>query len=215
MSVEYQAMVELSKELHGLTVAQGAPDVVGAFEMMCALQYHYLNFSRIIQKKIERVIPHDVPDERFEVVSYIGRVGQLDYFTRASFVSRLRGGDEFEGLTWTSYLLPFRHKYSAHRDRDKPKKGEEGSLLGELSLGALGGHLFVQEQDGDRSDLQPAFPFDREKEGARQYEWSYPAYEIPGTSKLFIPQVHHPHLFDELVQFMSWLIRAAKELPRG
>jgi len=209
---EYQKLSELSEALRGITIDQGAPDIVGGFEMICALQFHYMNFVRIIDRKIERLIPHDTPDERFEAVAYIGRVGQFDYFTKSAFVAKLRGTDDFEGLTWAAYLLPFRHKYSAHRDRDKPKKGEEGSLSGELSLGALGGHLFTQKSAG--AIPHQAAPYDREAEGARQYEWSNPAYEIPGTSKLFIPQLHHPYLIDEFIQFMSWLIQAAKALPR-
>jgi hypothetical protein len=214
-TVEYQSLIELSEAVKGLTIAQGAPDIFGAFEMMCALHYHFLNFERIVSKKCTQELPSDAPDERYEAVAYVSRIGQLYYFLQSEFIKRA-AGEDFPGLTWIDHLVPFRHKYSAHRDRDKPKKNEENSLDGELSLGALGGHLFVEKYPGSLSEVHAADPIDRNLSGARQYQCSYVAYQMfgVGNTKYFVLQRDHAHLFSELSEFMRWLIGVAKAMPR-
>jgi len=201
--------------MKGLTIAQGSPDIFGAFEMICALHFHFLNFERIVDRKIRQDLHYEAPDERYEAVAYIGRVGQLYYFLQSKFIKGL-AGEDFIGLTWIDYLVHFRHKYSAHRDRDKPKKSEENSLNGELSLGALGGHVFVERYVGSMSEVHRADPYQRDIVGALQYKCSYVAYQMFGVTdaKYFVPQRDHQRLFSELHQFMSWLIGVAKGAPR-
>jgi len=217
LSAEYKALVELRDSLKGLTIDQGAPDLGGCFEMLCALQYHYLNFMRVLKKKATRAIPHDAPDERFEAVSYINRVGQIQYFSESAFVERLLGPCHDCRLTWISHLLPFRHKYSAHRERDKPKNPKEiQSLSGELALGALGGWLFCEKYPGAFAELSAKHGDDFEAHQAEQYEVGYIVYQIfiDQGSREFILERDHSFLFEEVAAFLTSLIVRAKMLPR-
>jgi hypothetical protein len=71
---------KISESAKGISVAQGQPDIDGSIEMLGALQYHYQKFLEIVQKKAKGEIEYDAPDERFEAVAYLTRVGQLYYF---------------------------------------------------------------------------------------------------------------------------------------
>lgn len=215
---EYSSLLELQGAIQGLTVAQGAPDVFGCFEMICALHFHYLNFMRVIQRKISMEIPYDSPDERFEAVAYIGRVGQLAYFSKSKFVCELMGDNYYELIAWIHRLIPFRHKYSAHRERDKPiRKGEATSLEGEVALGALGGKTFAEKYDGAFLNMDSADLSDWAAREARRYEFGYVVFQITGVNAQASLTVEHDHqyIFSELLMFFRGLVDKAKTLPRG
>jgi hypothetical protein len=148
-SPSFVLLKNLSEDSKGISVAQGQADIDGAIEMLGALQYHYQNFLEIVRKKVIGEIEFDAPDERFEAVAYLNRIGQLCYFSTSPFVSHLYGKTAEDFIPSAYRLIPFRHKYLAHRERDKPLRNsnEATELNGELALGALGGRLFCSRTE--------------------------------------------------------------------
>jgi hypothetical protein len=213
-SSEYITLENLSASTQGVTVAQGQPDLLGAVEMLCALQYHYQNFVRIVRDKGAGKIDVSYPDERFEAVAYVGRLGQLCYFSESVFVEAMlqeKTGPDF--IPSAFRLLHFRHKYAAHRERDKPLKGSaEGTELGgELALGALGGLFFSarpdRQTDGDNS--QPANWNDLVKRNYRDWYVSFQIFK-KGEAIYFIPEIDHPRIIAEASVLLNRLIEIAK-----
>ncbi|HEY8696436.1 MAG TPA: hypothetical protein VIM02_02370, partial [Rhizomicrobium sp.] len=75
----YVALCNVKSLALGLSVKQGQIDIYGAIEMLGGLQYHYQQFMRIRRQKLAGSLSLDAPDERFEAVAYVNRIGQLHY----------------------------------------------------------------------------------------------------------------------------------------
>ncbi|HEX3943229.1 MAG TPA: hypothetical protein VHW69_03995 [Rhizomicrobium sp.] len=130
----------------GLSTKQGQIDIFGAIEMLGGLQYHYQQFLRIRERKLSGAFPLDAPDERFEAVAYINRIGQFRYFADSNFCEQIIGRSALLEIPALEKLLPFRHKYTAHRARDKPRdRHEVDDPHGDYALGRLAALYCVSE----------------------------------------------------------------------
>jgi hypothetical protein len=112
-------------------------------------------------------------------------------------------------------LIPFRHKYAAHRDRDKPLRDETNSLSGELALGALGGRAFRERGDGSFKHIHGEIQ-SWESVERRLYKDGYVVFQIQEAGNLheFTPELDHPLIIDEIVGRLDKLIQIAQEMPK-
>ena len=214
-SPEYLSLEHLINKAKGLAIAQGQVDILGAIEMLCSMQYHYQNFVRKIGEKGSGTIDLDAPDERYEIVAYINRIGQFCYFSNSPFVRQIFGKSG-EDLTPSAHrLLVFRHKYSAHRERDKPRKnsGEARELGGELALGALGGFIFSARRDTEYENVNQASSW-QDDIRVKYRDW-FVSFQIfkDGDAICFTPEAEHPAIMSEASTFLRHLIDLAKNRP--
>ena len=214
LSPIYVELSELQSSSNGVSVAQGVIDVFGVIEMLAALHYHYLQFVRVIQRNIRNEIPVLSPEERYEAVSYINRVGQYHYFCKSAFATNLVGDVESQIQTITR-PIPFRHKYTAHRERDKPKFGtnEANQYKGEMALGKLGGHLPCERVPGDYARLPQIVDEAFDDQQRRRLAVSYVLFQIfleKGHLE-FNMEIEHPKIMTEAMIIVLRIVEKAKE----
>lgn len=215
---ELLALVALSDFAKGLSVKQGQIDIFGAIDMLGALQYHYQQFLRVIRQKSNGEIPFDAPDERYEAVAYIGRLGQFFYFATSPFARTLLGVNPERLIPAVVRLVPLRHKYAAHRARDKPLKGtdEHNDLNAELGLGALGGWRFAARARGSLGRQHSNSASDLVSETQPHSELYYTLFELHTRNGRieFNLELDHPVVLSEAAALVRNLIDRAKNTPR-
>ena len=185
--------------------------------MLGALQYHFQQFLRIRGKKISKEIPLRSPEDRFEAVAYITRIGQLHYFAGSPFVRGLMGRSLQSELPRVQRLLSFRHKYAAHRARDNPRSSEERTDdNGDWALGALGGELSVERFAGAYEKIQKLCGGDFDDQLRRQFEVSYKLFEIYAGKTRIELNIERDHLLlvQEIGSMLESILEVAWRQPR-
>ena len=215
----YALIDELRDLARGISLEQGQIDIFGVIEMLGALQYHYLQFMRVRDRKISGEIDIDAPDDRFEAVAYIGRIGQICYFVRSDFVKTHFRESIDSQIQSILRLVPFRHKYAAHRARDNPKdKTDEASdLRADLALGAIGGQLSVERVPGLFERVARGGQLDWHHSRRRHLESSYTLYElyVDKVRIEFNLELDHPVILNEVGSVVRQLIGTAKGPPNS
>ena len=130
-------------------------NIFGAIEMMKGLTYHHARFMEHIAScyrtasslKIEEAIRH-------EAVAYLNRLGQFWMFAESDLVKEICPTIK-EVLPTIDKFIVFRHKHTAHRSIDKPRKDDSEGLqvMNAISLSILGGSLFGLKAGHSESDL--------------------------------------------------------------
>ena len=218
---EYAALRELQSAVRGISIPQGQVDIEGAADMLGALQYHYQQFVRIVRKKASGEMSADSPDERYEAVAYLGRLGQFYYFAdRSKFVESLISNAKAiipKVIPSVYRLVHFRMKYVAHRARDFPRDKDEVQDVGhELALGAIGGKLFLCRENQKLDNPGPESPEAFSDWQSRSYRTGYVMFEIYNKADRieFVMELDHPIVLRETTSFMQRIIECARRLPR-
>lgn len=118
-------------------------NIQGAVEMLYGLDYHHDHFMTIIShlamigdaKELLLVLYN-------EATAYMNRLGQFFYFINSDFVhSNCQGMPPF-APTIEKFVI-FRHKHSAHRSIDFPKKeSAQIQAVQAMSMSSMGGRHF-------------------------------------------------------------------------
>ena len=142
----------------------------GAIDIVTGLEYHHTRFtsqlalledwtSSIASSQDDSSLPTPFTHAQAEILStlqheavaYVNRIGQLHFFARSLQRSAL--------LLKATTLLPFRHKYTAHRSIDEPRSESASELMSQaMAFGFghtfIGGRLVFQIlSDGSRQTL--------------------------------------------------------------
>lgn len=130
-------------------------NIFGAIEMMKGLTYHHARFMEHITScycsapslQTEEAIRH-------EAVAYLSRLGQFWMFAESDLVKNLCPAIK-EVLPTICKFIVFRHKHTAHRSIDKPRKEDSDGLkeMNAISLSILGGSLFSLKPGHSQPDL--------------------------------------------------------------
>ena len=124
----------------------GLPNVLGAVEMMRALDYHYANFMAHFQQLGATDAAYDCLDH--EAVAYINHVGQFCSFSKSTLVQRyIKSAAAY--VPKINELMVFRNKHTAHRAIDVPYKDDTADFLKYYggSMGLFSGRVW-QQRDG-------------------------------------------------------------------
>jgi hypothetical protein len=198
-SAPYMALSHVKAMAISLSMKQGQIDIFGAIEMLGGLQYHYQQFLRIRERKLSGAVPLDAPDERFEAVAYINRIGQFHYFANSAFCKQIMGRSALLEIPTLEKLLPFRHKYTAHRARDNPRdRYEVNDLHGDYALGAIGGSLSCERRPGAYRSLD-SFELASREYRLALYRESYVLFEQgigQKNGRLSLPHMRQAFEFD-------------------
>jgi len=111
ISIRAYALVSRNKK--DLGTKEGALNLLGALEMLEALDYHFNNF-------IEHGKGDSTINQKHEVVAYLNRLGHLYYFTKSSFTKKFIP-DPTALMPKMDELIILRMKNTAHRSLDAPK----------------------------------------------------------------------------------------------
>jgi len=175
--------------------------VMGAIDMLGALDYHHSNLAKIEAALTDYFAELEgmrtgmaargkTPEEatsiehgRYEAIAYVVTLGRFNYFARA-VLSNLK----IVPTPTIDRLLVFRHKAAAHRSIDMPR-GESPELqtLHALSLASAGGQLFAPSRDG-RLALQ------------------YQIQRVPGEIENFVPSEDHGSVMNEAYEVLVSLL---------
>jgi hypothetical protein len=192
----------------------------GVVDMLGALDYHYGNLTAIrtgLDKHVQAASADLKPgghvtldpqltadlcndsdfrlftNAKYEATAYLGRLGQVGYFAKSSFVTSRIGCIATLVL---DRLVVFRHKFSAHRSIDKPS-GESPELqtLQAMSLSNSGGVLLHPLSNGRKA---VGFQI-RTRAGGQT----------------FVPEEDHPRVMDEAYSVFSRVLGAPQRWQRA
>lgn len=127
--------------------------VLGAIEMLDGLDYHAENFVRTLQESGDEALSSDSRADH-EAIAYLNRMGQFCAFAGSEFVrSELESSDQL--IPTFKKFINFRHKISAHRAIDSPRRDSpEQQLIYAGSMSPLGGRLYTPKHHVQ----PPSFP---------------------------------------------------------
>lgn len=213
----YQELESLVARIRRLSVAQGQVQIEGAADMLGGMQYHYQQFLRVIRAKACGAVEARAPDERYEAVAYLNRIGQFYYFVRSEFVKDLVS-DALSAVPSLNRLIPFRHKYTAHRAMDAPRSDSDRIDIGnELSLGAIGGQYFESREIQDLNNPFPDAPKDLKELAKYNYRACYAVFHL-WTDEYNVtlnPEVDHPLIVAECAALLGTIAKNARARPKG
>tara|TARA_R110000796_G_scaffold37722_4_gene95366 strand:+ start:273903 stop:274508 length:606 start_codon:yes stop_codon:yes gene_type:complete len=166
----------VSRNKESLNSLNYAVEILGALDIIEALDYHFYNFIKL--KDSEKKPNH-------EIVAYLNRLGQFYYFIKSDFVNKIVPN----AITFTpkiEELKIFRMKNTAHRSIDYPKNEDSIEYRYRHALSFFG--FIVNKYMGmDRYTI----PIEKNK----KTEWKY-----------FIPENDHPIIMNETYQLIDKLI---------
>jgi hypothetical protein len=96
----------------------------GIVDIARGLEYHHLNALALL--KMEQDSLQHIESVKHEVVAWLNRVGQFYYFSQSALVKSVQLKMEMPTI---NLVLPLRHKYSAHRAIDAPRKSDTADQL--------------------------------------------------------------------------------------
>jgi len=130
--------------------------LAGVVAILSGLEYHFGSFQRLVQL-VQFGSPASHSELRHEAVAWVNRVGQLHYFVTSQLVKDNIGSTPTPAI---DAVLPFRHKHTAHRSADLPRKTDTDHLksVHEMSLSFLGGSLWTPRHGYPGPDMSPASP---------------------------------------------------------
>lgn len=170
-----------SRNLKNILNKDGAVNVMGALDILEALDYHYKNFIRL--KDTENEI-----SQKHEVVAYLNRIGQLHYFIKSKFTEE-HVHNPLELMPKVKELIVFRMKNTAHRSIDHPKDEPE-DYKNRQAIALFG---FTSYFKIDKNRIQYILPTHTE---SGETKWNY-----------FTPEIDHKIVMNESYQFMELLIK--------
>jgi hypothetical protein len=130
--------------------------IAGVVTILSGLEYHFGPFMRYVQL-VQLQNPAAHSELRHEAVAWVNRVGQLHYFVTSQLVKDSIGSVPTPTINAT---LPFRHKHTAHRSTDFPRKTDTDHLktVHAMSLSDLGGTLWTPRHAHPGPDICSASP---------------------------------------------------------
>ncbi|SMG18942.1 hypothetical protein [Arenibacter troitsensis] len=177
--ISHRAFALVSRNKNGLVSKEGALNIIGAIDMMEALDYHFNNF-------IEHGKGATNINQKHEAVAYLNRLGQLYAFTKSDFTKKYNSEPKAI-LPKLDELYIFRRKNTAHRSLDAPQNEPKEyrnrqalSLLGATTLKFMGNEQYV---------------FPNYNKDHKETEWQY-----------FTPATDHPIVMEESYQLIEKII---------
>src|SRR5664279_957318 len=131
--------------------------IAGVVDILSGLDYHFSNFKRYV-KLVQVGSEAGHAELRHEAVAWVNRTGQLHYFVTSHLV---KGGSGSIQTPAIDAVLPFRHKHTAHRSSDSPRKSDTAHVrtVHAMSLSILGGTLWTPRK-GHRHEPSYTSPAD-------------------------------------------------------
>lgn len=187
--------------------------------MMEGLDYHFDNFMEIVhQLQGGEFSRRDAINH--EVAAYLNRLGQFYYFASSDFVRQATPGSQ--SLTHIESVLPFRHKFAAHRSIDVPRKDDSEMRAHNLALMTLGSTPLFTIRDPAREEpvtfhrIGDTNKFDvtPRPSGDKSNVWrtSFAGYQIgleKGETRTFYPERDHDAIIQEAYAVFSLVLRTA------
>ncbi len=133
-----------AKHAHTNTLKEHELELIGLLDMADGLEYHHKNFVKIekrCRKIYEKIFTekmfYSVPSKNIhhEAIAYLNRLGQVfALITSDWFKKRVNESDIAFLCPIVLALIPFRHKFGAHRSIDNPKKETDSQKGNHASL---------------------------------------------------------------------------------
>ena len=179
--ISLRAYSLVSRNSKGLETKEGALNLLGALDMMEALDYHFKNFIEF--GKMANTI-----NQKHEAVAYINRVGQLYYFTKSSFTKKYNLEPKLM-MPKLDELIIFRMKNTAHRSLDAPKTEDLDEYQNRQAFTFLGATSMKFLNDDQ-------YVFPNYNKVAKETEWRY-----------FTPAADHPIIMKESYELVEKIIK--------
>lgn len=177
--ISLRAYSLLNRNNSALGPNEGAINLLGALEMLEALDYHFINFTQI--EKGESPI-----NQKHEAVAYLNRLGQLYFFTKSRFTKKYIPDSESH-MPKVIEFISIRHKNTAHRSLDSPQKEPDEyrdrqafTFLGATTRKFLGNEQYV---------------FPNYNKDTNETEWFY-----------FTPAIDHPIIMEQSYNLIEKII---------
>lgn len=169
----------------------------GAVSILSGLEYHSDNFLALL-KQVKLRSSHAHSKLRHEVVAWVNRVGQLHYFTTSELVISKLGNVATPAI---DAVLPFRHKHTAHRSFDMPRKNDSDHLkaVHAMSLSDFGGSVWSPRNGSPWPELDPTSP-------SSTHFLTFQIQETAGDAVILNIENAHPAVLHEVYSILDSLL---------
>jgi len=141
--VSCRARSLLCRNMSHAAIESNILNITGAIEMMSGMDYHFDNYMRYQSKLHDEEHDPEIHNSLLhEVTAYLNRLGQFYYFSQSKFVKNLNI-NSVAILPKLNEKILLRHKASAHRSIDAPKKEDDAGWLPyhAMTFSNMGGYV--------------------------------------------------------------------------
>jgi hypothetical protein len=211
-----RAMVLLVRNQNNRAPKAGQMHILGAIDMLDALEYHHAAHMRVIGQLAQTPLMSGETETLrrnllHEVMAYLNRMGQFYYFARSAFVKQFVPDPEAFIPTHLR-IKRFRDKHSAHRSLDAPRPEDtpHHQHVHAWALSSFGGWLFAPKPATARADGSQAIGL-RFLSPERMWLGAYHQLQLYDEDDClnFSMEREHPLIAEEAYKLLDALITAA------